>query len=173
MGHPAANVQVVEARDRASEAVLSCLFQLYAYDFSELLGIDVEEDGRFRIPPVAIYWTDPRCHPYLIRVEGKPAGFALVQQRSRLSGDEGVCDLAEFFVLRKYRRRGVGEVAAAWIFDRFRGPWEVREKDENQAGTAFWRKVIGRYTAGRFDEERLDDARWRGPVQRFDSARSA
>jgi hypothetical protein len=43
----------------------------------------------------------------------------------------------------------------------------VRQKKQNQAATAFWRRVIGRYA--RFDEELLDDERWRGPVQRFDT----
>ena len=153
-----------EARDR-----LQALFELYAYDFSELLGIDVADDGRFRTPPLDVYWTDPRCHAFLIRVDEKLAGFALVQQRSRLTGDEAVCDMAEFFVMRKYRRHGIGERVAAWSFDRFRGPWEVRQKTENLAATAFWRRVIGRYTGGRFEEVVLDDERWRGPVQRLDS----
>jgi len=70
-------------------------------------------------------------------------------------------------------RRGVGERAAAWLFERFRGPWEVRQRRENQAATAFWRRAIGRYAGGRFEELELDDERWRGPVQRFDSTRRA
>jgi predicted acetyltransferase len=150
---------------------LQALFELYVYDFSEILDLDVEEDGRFRVPPLDAYWTDPRRHAFLIRVDGKLGGFALVLEWSRLTGDEGVCDVAEFFVMRRYRRRGVGERAAAWLFDRFRGPWEVRQKAENRAAIAFWRRVIDRYTGGRFTEVVLDDERWRGPVQRFDSAR--
>ena len=46
----------------------------------------------------------------------------------------------------------------------------MRQKAENQAATAFWRTVIGRYSGGRFEDVVWDDARWRGPVQRFDSA---
>lgn len=147
---------------------IAALFQLYAYDLSEVLAMDVEDDGRFRAYPLDHYWRDPRCHAFVIRAGGKLAGFALVQQRSRLSGDESVNDLAEFFVLRRWRKQGVGERAATWLFDCFRGRWEVRQKRENQPATAFWRRVIGRYT--NFDEEMLDDERWRGPVQRFVSA---
>ena len=115
------------------------------------------------------YWAEPGRHPFLIRVDGKLAGFALVNARSRLTGDDGVHDLAEFFVLRRYRRRGVGERAAAWLFERFRGRWEVRQKPENLAATAFWRRVIGRHTGERFEDVLWDDERWRGPVQRFES----
>ena len=90
-----------------------------------------------------------------------------MEERSRLTGDLAVRDMAEFFVMRRFRRHGVGEQAAGWLFDRFPGPWEVRQKKENQPATAFWRRAIGRYTDGRFDEEELDDERWRGPPQRF------
>ena len=148
---------------------LGALFELYVYDFSEILGLDVGDDGRFLLPPLERWFLEPRRHAFLIHVDGKLAGFALVHGMSRLSGDEGISDLAEFLVLRKYRCRGVGERAAAWIFDRFRGPWEVRQKPENDAATAFWRRVIDRYTGGRFTEETLDNHHWRGPVQRFTS----
>jgi predicted acetyltransferase len=150
-------------------ARLLALFELYVYDLSEVLPLDVGDDGRFRPLPLDAYWSDPRCHPFLLRAGGKLAGFALVQERSRLTGDESVRDMAEFFVVRRYRKQGIGERAAAWLFDRFPGSWEVRQKRENQAATAFWRRAIWRYTGGRFEEVVLDSAGWRGPVQRFDS----
>jgi predicted acetyltransferase len=163
----------VDVAGPEEQARLAALFELYVYEFSAMLGIDVEDDGRFRVPPMDAYWADPRRHPFLIRVQDKLgdklAGFALVHEQSRLTGDFGVCDVAEFFVMRKYRRHGVGERAAHWLFDRFRAPWEVREKAANEAATAFWRHAIGRYTGGAFEELVLDDERWRGPVQRFDS----
>jgi predicted acetyltransferase len=160
----------IAAIGREHEECLTALFQLYGYDFSELLGLDVGDDGRFRVPPLTPYWTDPRRHVFLFRVDGKVAGFALVQQRSRLSGDEGVTDMDQFFVLRRYRRNGIGERAAAWLFDRFVGPWEVRQERKNVPATAFWRRAIERYTGGRFEERVLDDQRWHGPVQFFASA---
>jgi predicted acetyltransferase len=163
------NVQVTPATGREERARLLALFELYVYDFSEMLRLDVGADGRFHGPALEAYWADARCHPFLVRVGEKLAGFALVQQRSRLSGDESVFDMDQFFVLRRYRRSGVGQQMAAWLFDHFRGVWEVREKAENVGGIAFWRRIIGRYTGARFEELLLDDERWRGPVQRFDS----
>lgn len=141
-------------------ARLDALLQLYVYDFSEMLPLDVDESGRFAFPPVEA------DHAFLFRVDDKLAGFALVQERSRLTGAP-VRDMAEFFVMRRYRRRGVGEIAARWLFDALPGPWEVRQKAENVAAIAFWRRVIGAYTHGRFEETTMDDERWRGPVQRF------
>jgi len=34
---------------------LAELFELYAYDFSEVLGLDVGEDGRFQLPALDPY----------------------------------------------------------------------------------------------------------------------
>ncbi len=153
------------------EPTLAALLQLYAYDLSDVLAMDPRDDGRFAVPSLAAYWSDPRREPYLIRVDGALAGFALVERRSRLTGDESVTDMAEFFVARRHRRRGVGEHAATWLFDRHPGPWEVRERAQNRGAIAFWRRVIDRYTGGRFDEEVLADERWHGPVQRFDNGR--
>ena len=160
------DVEVTPA-SAADRARLAALFELYVYDFSELLGLDVAEDGRFVAPQLDAALADPRCHPFLFRLHGKLAGFAIVEQRSRLSGDESIADMAQFFVLRKYRRRGVGEAAARRLFARFPGTWEVRQEAVNTAATAFWRRAIGRHTGGRFDELVVDDARWHGPVQRF------
>lgn len=152
--------------------LFSRLMQLYAYDFSEVTGADIGDDGLFRAPAVDPCWTDPRRHPFLIRADGACAGFLIVSGRSRLVEALSCWDVAEFFVLRRFRRSGVGTRAATLAFDTFRGPWEVRQTARNTAATAFWRRVIEDYTGGRFREEIRDDATWRGPVQRFDNAAS-
>lgn len=162
------HVELIEA-PRSNEPMLERLMQLYAYDFSEFMGLDVGEDGRFSGgTPIASCWADPSRHPYVVRAGGRIAGFAIVDERSRLTGDREVADMAEFFVLRKYRRRGVGAAAAARAFARFPRRWEVRQTAANVVATAFWRRAIAAYTGGAFRETRFDDARWRGPVQTFD-----
>jgi len=158
------DVQITPASSKEHD-VLTALLQLYVYDFSEMLGLDVGDDGRYQTPSVE------GRDAFLVRVAGKIAGFALIANRSRLTGDDGVHDVAEFFVLQRYRRSGVGESAVRQLFDRYPGRWEVRQKTENARAIAFWRRVIDRYTSGRFEEETVDDERWRGPVQRFDNGR--
>jgi predicted acetyltransferase len=143
------------------------LFQLYAYDWSDVLALDVAEDGRFRQGQLEAYWRDDASHPFLLRVDGRPGGFALVGARSRLSGAGGVFDMAEFFVMRRYRRQGVGRQAACALFDRFKGRWEIRQRAEHPAATAFWRDVIAQHTGGKYQELSWDDAQWCGPVQVF------
>ncbi|MGE0326018.1 MAG: GNAT family N-acetyltransferase [Polyangiaceae bacterium] len=154
----------------AARPLLEQLMQLYCYDWSELVGLDVAEDGRYAGVGLDPYWRDDTHHPFVLRVDGHPAGFALVQSQSRLTGEVGVYDMAEFFVLRRYRRQGVGYAAACAVFDTFRGPWEVRQRSENVDATRFWRTIIDRYTSGAYTEVRHDEPGWSGVVQRFSNA---
>jgi predicted acetyltransferase len=161
---------VLEPASDAEVPIVNRLMQLYAYDFSEFMDLDVGEDGTF-FPgeSKATYRPAPRRHAFLLRVGGRLAGFVIVDEKSRITGDPDVADVAEFFVMRKYRRKGVGTAAASRTFDMFARRWEVRQTPTNVAATAFWRKAIGAYTKGRFEEFVLDDERWRGPVQSFDA----
>jgi predicted acetyltransferase len=161
----------VARAEKAEEGTLRNLMQLYAHDFSEVLPLEVDEMGRFEEYALDAYWQDARRAPFLVRTDERLAGFALVGRGSRLSDDRDVWDMAEFFVLRRYRRARVGTSAAHEIFAAHEGLWEVRERAANGAAIAFWRTTIGAYTAGRFTEELRDDDRWRGPVQRFTSRR--
>ncbi len=131
--------------------VLRNLIELYLYDFSEFTGEDVGDHELFGYRYLDHYWTEPDRHPFLIRVGERLAGFVLVRSRP---GDEGGSEssIAEFFVMRKYRRRVVGRVAARRVFDMFPGRWEVTALCDNVAAQGFWRGVIEGYTGGAFTE---------------------
>jgi predicted acetyltransferase len=159
----------VVAAELSDKEVLQNLFQLYAYDFSEVLPADVDATGRFKVPSLEAYWNEPWRFRFLVWLDAHLAGFALVHQKSHLSGADDVWDMAEFFVLRRHRRTGVGTRAAHILFETHAGAWEVRQRAANIAATAFWRRAIAAYTAGSFTEELIDDERWKGPVQRFTS----
>jgi len=159
----------LDPASRDERRTLENLLQLYVYDWSEILSLDVRDDGRFEDFPLEAYWRDDWRHPFLLRVDGKLGGFALVSERSRLTGTAGVVDMAEFFVMRKYRRQGIGRAAATAAFDRFKGPWEVRQRGQHADATAFWRRVISQYTNASYQEDLWSDATGSGPVQRFQS----
>jgi predicted acetyltransferase len=162
------DVRVVAA-ERTDKKALENLFQLYAYDFSEIVPLEVDEAGRFEAPRLDAYWSEPGRFPFLIRGNERLAGFALVDRKSRLSTADDVWDMAEFFVLRGHRRAGLGMAAAHRIFSTQPGKWEVRQRAANTMATAFWRRAIAAFTSGSFTEELIDDERWKGPVQRFTS----
>jgi predicted acetyltransferase len=122
--------------------VLDDLFQPYANDFSAIHPIEFGADGRFHYPPLDAYWTDPARFPFLVTVQGQLAGFVLVQQGSQISEDPTVWDIAEFFVFRAHRRRGVGTAIARAVWTRFPGAWEVRVMQSNRDALSFWSAAV-------------------------------
>ena len=103
-------------------------------------------------------------HAFIVRVSGRLAGFAMV--RAIGAGEsEPIHQIAEFFIMRKYRRQCIGTTVARRILDMFPGRWRVAEEEANTPAQAFWRQVISRYTRGKFREIRDDE--WAGPVQEF------
>lgn len=135
--------------------VLAHLLQLYMYDFSVYDGNELDENGLYTYPHLESYWDDPNRHPFLIRIGGRIAGFALVTENT--GDDDETTRMSEFFVMQKYRRQGVGEAAACMAFDRFPGRWMVTELESNAPAQRFWRRVIDRYTGGSFEDRHLSD----------------
>jgi predicted acetyltransferase len=164
--HGKIEIRPIEIDERP---ILRQMMELYQYDFSEFDGTDLSPVGIFDYPYLDLYWTEPERMPFLVRVDGKLAGFLLVARYNYLTGEKDAWVLAEFFIMRKYRRKGLGEFVARNIFDRFPGNWQVSQIPENAQATSFWRKVISRYSAGQFDEIELSNNHWHGPVQTFTS----
>ena len=171
-----ASVAAVEA-PAAQRPVLERLLQLYLHDFSEFAPIgsphgEVDAEGRFFYPPLDGYWRESGHIPLLIRADDRIAGFVLVHQWSalRLPLDHGV---AEFFVLRKYRRAHVGRRAALAVFRRYPGRWEVPVAWYNPPALAFWRKVTAEAAPGKVEEIAGDGKRWAGPVLCFTKGTAA
>ncbi len=149
----------------ADKPVLRRLMELYQYDFSEFEETDLDEHGCFGYAYLDFYWTEPDRHPFLIRVHERLAGFALVNRHAYVEGTDQA--LAEFFVVRRYRRLGVGRAAAVAVFDRFSGTWEVHVSAANAPAHAFWRAAIKGYIGT--EPEPLRRAEWEGVVFQFQS----
>lgn len=128
------------------------LMQYYFYDFSEFVDMDVEDDGLYgSYPYLDSYWMEPGVRfPYLMKVNGKNSGFALVRQIQ--TREKTYFSMAEFFIMKKYRRSGVGKRAAMELFDLHPGAWEVFQLETNMPAQRFWNKVISDYTNGEFTE---------------------
>lgn len=131
--------------------VLYRLLQYSLYEESAYDGNEMGEDGLFAYPWFDAYFTEEGREAYLIREEGKLAGFAMV--RRTVSGYSA----AEFLVLPPYRRRGVGRAAALMCFKRHPGVWEVSPSQGSEAAFRFWQRIISecageelRFEAGAF-----------------------
>jgi predicted acetyltransferase len=125
---PSAHIEAIPARPE-QEPILANLLELYAHDFREFLDLELGDDGRFGYSCLPLYWSEPGRHPFLVWVEGRLAGMVLVKRGSEVSGNEAVWDMAEFFVLRGYRRRGIGTQIAHKVWRRFPRLLDARHLD--------------------------------------------
>ena len=106
------NIEVILA-GHAERLIVRNLMELYQHDFSELDGTDLDEHGQYGYPDLDCFWNHPGHAAHVIKVDGKWAGFALTNQEVYMPGSTHA--IVEFFVVRKYRRLGVGQHAAQAI----------------------------------------------------------
>jgi len=126
------------------------------------------------------FFADSAARALTLCYDEQPVGFAKISVHAAPAGSParraspaaatagaGDYSMAEFFVARSWRRRGIGAQAVRLILDRFEGQWLITEHLRNEAAVKFWRQVVSRYTDGRYQERIVN-----GEVQqRFESRR--
>jgi predicted acetyltransferase len=145
-----------------SDTILRNLFEHYVHDMAEWFEIDTQADGSYSYDTASI-WKNG-CDAYLAKIGDALAGFAILgpADASLSNGARDVQDVHEFFVIRRYRRSGLGENMAAFLWNEHPGEWLVRVLEANPAA-AFWRRIIASHTGGSYTEEgRIKNGRsWR------------
>lgn len=138
--------------------ILRNLLEKYFYEFSQYDKLDVNPLGLYGYGYLDEYWTEKGRWAFFLKADGKLAGFAMVIDLPE-TGDEADYSMAEFFVMYKYRRCGLGRWAAFQLFDRFKGLWQLKRTPRNTGSVYFWDKVVESYTGGNFKlESRADIA---------------
>ncbi|MET0386300.1 MAG: hypothetical protein ABW321_10100 [Polyangiales bacterium] len=169
MNKPLVTLQLATRED---ETPLANLLELYLHDMSETFPIRISEQGRFGYAWLPTYWAEPeRRFPYLIHSEHGLSGFVLATIGSPASENPDALDVAEFFVLRRLRRSGVGQAAIRQLWDERPGHWVVRVSEGNQGGRAFWAKAVADYSAGVFTERSTPGRHFPWRVYELDSTR--
>lgn len=155
--------------------IIQNLMQLYTHDFSELWAGtprgDLNAEGLFERYPLHDYWSRPNWSAVLIWRNQVLAGFSLINDQTH-SGEAADWNVGEFFILRKHRGQGVGQIAARQIFASRPGTWEVAVARNNVHARDFWRKTIQNAdNASDIRELDVQSAQWNGPIFRFASRR--
>jgi predicted acetyltransferase len=166
----------VRVAGSSERRLIDGLTQFYIYDFSEMeppRSKDMEFGDRGCYPPLAgldRYWFVEGFRPLLIHVEERLAGFALINTHSR-RGEMVENNMAEFFVARKHRRRGVATQAVRLILAQYPGRWEIAVAERNVAAKVFWPRAISAVpNVSRLVRLEGDGRHWRGPIWSFQSA---
>ncbi|CAH0310940.1 hypothetical protein SRABI70_04724 [Pseudomonas sp. Bi70] len=130
------------------------LYQFYAYESSDWEQEDVEVDGRFYVHEAHLqrYWQDEGWSAQLILVDDFIAGFLLLEACE----DPGIADmeLADLFLLKKYRRLGIGRALLQQTVSDGRR-WLLCCYEQDGIANAFCRQVLGElpWAARRLDRD--------------------
>lgn len=139
-----AQIELVRIQ-RGEEQALSNLFQFYFYDKS---GWDSEEDvastGRFDACEeiIADYIRDPAKAAYWIKVDTALAGFAVTEPVELPEGT--IEEFADFFVMKRYRRRGVALEVVRRLVVESPTRWLIAVFRKDVEAGHFWRSAFAR-----------------------------
>ena len=124
----------VEKRDTLFRLLQYSLFEESLTDLN-----DMNDEALFEYPWFDAYFTEPQREAYFIREKaaGKLLGFSMVRKH-----EDGRHSIAEFLVIPKYRRLGVGSRAAKACFALHDGLWEVKPAYGSESAKLFWQKAI-------------------------------
>ena len=155
-------IELVLANNESGN-IIKNLYPLYLYDLSEIYGNIPNEYGIYEDEPIKtleeqyhvqdIWFQKPELlFPFIIFADKKPAGFALVSTGEYSPKDIDYY-LYEFFLLRPYRGKDIGQISAKQVFDKFQGKWQLHTNhtSSNKKAQSFWNKTINNYTSGNFE----------------------
>ncbi|WP_129690558.1 GNAT family N-acetyltransferase [Gottfriedia acidiceleris] len=155
-------IKIVKVK-KEEESKLHNLMQFYIYEFTKFLpGIKLGENGSFHKFNLEKYWQELDYHAFFVLYEEELIGFALIEASTELKKNW----IEEFFIIEKYKGKGIGKKVAIELFNLFPGKWSISQIEKNEPAQAFWRNVIHYYTKGHFTE-RVDKNK--KTIQEFDT----
>lgn len=175
------DIKVILADDE-NKNIIKNIYPLYLHDLSEHYGNFPNGYGIYEEEPMKtlmeqyevqnIWFERPNTlYPFIIMVDEKPAGFMLIASFPILPSKDIDYYVCEFFILRPYRRKNVGQIAAKQVFDKFLGRWELytNHLEANIKGQKFWRRAVSEYTNNKYEEFQGDTCDGRKLIFRFNN----
>ncbi len=125
----------------AHQSVIWNLFQFYCYDTSIENSYDVTDTGFYALSQAYFsqYWSQPNWRAHLLRWHGVIAGFALLEDSDAV---EGALEIADLFVLKRFRRHGIARQVVQHFMATRQVPWTVVVYKDADEAQAFWASMF-------------------------------
>jgi predicted acetyltransferase len=125
------------------------LFDLYIHEMSEYIVRKDEQSQKSSLYDKLFYsyWKKEGHFPLLIYCDEELAGFSLIR---RYPSETDLYDMGQYFILDKFKRKGIGRKAFQLISNKFPGKWLVRILLANDGAFLFWKQVISEKTDGNY-----------------------
>lgn len=135
--------------------IVQNMARFYVYDASKYCGLQskdwaIQEDGLYTSFDFKPYFEEENRKAFIIRVDGELAGFVLLNKESFYPKVDW--NIGEFFILRRYQKRGLGASVLQTLVTQYPGSWEAKVIPQNKPAITFWRNSI-RNIDNEFNEE--------------------
>lgn len=131
----------LEKVDESSRQTLWNLLQYILFETSPSGKNVANADGSFDYKYFNNYFTDEDREAYLVKTpDGELIGFVMINQYLQKVADGHA--IAEFMILPRFRRKGVGKEVAKRCFAMHPGNWEVGPADGSESAYRFWKSAI-------------------------------
>jgi predicted acetyltransferase len=134
--------------------ILRNMLEIYFHDLSIIDNLELNEAGLYGYKYLDYYWTEQGRFPYIITADGHLAGFSLIKNTE---ADTAAFEVAEFFILKKYRNSGVGKALMDRMFSLHKGNWTIDTSMNNTIAQHFWRNIVNSASNGRYEESTIED----------------
>lgn len=141
---------MLQAVDPATRPVWDRLVHAYEFEFSLLTGKEPRADGS--IAPDTVLGGD--VQGWIWWRMGRPAGLAATIDH----GDHR--EVAEFYVVPRWRGLGQGREQASALFGTAPGRWVVKQLATAVEAQAFWRKCLSSLPCQELSESECLDPYW-------------
>ena len=117
------------------------LFEESLTDFNEM-----NDNALFEYKWFDKYFEENNREAYFVKekITNKLLGFVMINQYIKTFSNGH--SIAEFMIIPKYRRKGLGKKVAFMCFNKHKGNWEVSPSFGNKTAYLFWKNVIEEYT---------------------------
>ncbi len=143
----------IKPAEISEKETISRLLQPYLTELSQFPDENPDykdANGIYLYPYLDDYWQEESRYPYLLYADETLAGFALVRK------DRGRWQMAEFYVLPEFRRRGLAMKCVDDIFRIHTGGWTITFNKHNNPSRQLWKKLADKLAVGDIEEGEAD-----------------
>jgi len=148
-------IELIEVEE-TQKSVLRQMIELYEYDMSIYTNEELNDYGFYDYSYFDYYWNEENRFAYFIKCNDILCGFVMVNDFCYALRGEDAKVISEFFIMKKYRKLGIGKQIAKQVFSMFPGKWEVNQIPGNKVSYIFWENVINEFTNGKFEKSIID-----------------
>jgi len=124
-----------------SKNILENLISIYLHDLSEFTNdLKVNQNGRFEYEGLELYFIKEELKPLFIYLKDNIVGFILLNNGKYVPQDIDF-SVHEFFILKSYRRSGIGAKAMEGLFDKYKGKYRIVQLADNKLAINFWKSI--------------------------------